>query len=56
MTKKKKDIPTPRTLVVKTRNYEPTKTELEEKQDMPSMTKDQIRDVFFRPFNIVEKD
>ncbi len=54
--KQKKDIPEPRTLVVKTRNYEPTKAELEEKQDMPSMTKYQMRDAFFRPFTIIEKD
>lgn len=52
---KKQEIPEPRPLKLKPRNYQPSKAELEEEIDMPGMTEDELREAFMRPFEITEE-
>ncbi len=47
--------PKPKNLVIKSSDYQPTRKELDEKQDMPGMSDKQVRDSFFRPFNFIKK-
>ena len=42
--------PTPLTL--KPSTYQPNKAELEEEQDMPGWSLEQVREAFFRPFRV----
>ena len=51
----KQEIPPAQDLSLKSRKYQPSKAELEEKQDMPSMSRDQLRKAFMRPVRVVEK-
>lgn len=56
MTKRQKaKIPPARNITVKPSDYQPSAKELKEEHDMPGFTDKQIRDVFFRPFNVTEK-
>lgn len=55
MTKPKRKIQKPKTLILKPRSHQPSKREQEEATDMPGMTEDQLRNTFMRPFRIVEK-
>lgn len=48
-------IPKPRTVTLKPTDYQPSKAELEEEIDMPSMSDDEIRRVFFQPVNFSRK-
>lgn len=53
---KKSPSPEPRTITLKSSQYQPKKAEKEVETDIPGMTDDQLRDIFFRPFKIKEED
>ncbi len=53
--KRKAKIPPARNITVKPPDYQPSAKELNEEHDMPGMSRKQIRDTFFRPFNVTEK-
>ncbi len=46
----------PKDLVIKPGDYQPTRKELDEKQDMPGMSDKQVRKSFFQLFNFVKKE
>ena len=57
MTKKRKaKIPPARKITVKPATYQPSRKELREEHDMPGMSAKRVRDTFFRPFDVTEKD
>ncbi len=53
---KKQQIPEPIELEIKSSQYQPKMSEKKEQHDMPGMSKDELRDVFFRPFKVREED
>ena len=57
MTKKRKaKIPPRRKITVKPADYQPSRAELKETHDMPGLSRKQVRETFFRPFDVTEKD
>ena len=46
----------PKDLEIKPSDYQPTRKELREEQDMPGMSDKQVRKSFFQLFNFVKKD
>lgn len=56
MRKSEKPVQKPKDLAVKPSDYQPSRKELREDQDMPGMSDKEVRDVFFRPFKFIDKD
>ena len=54
-TQKTKPAKKPVDLEIKASDYQPSRQELREEHDMPGMTDKQIKERFFRPFNLVKK-
>ena len=48
-------IPEQKTMVLPPKGYQPSKAEMEEEIDMPSMSDKQVRETFFRPFRFVKR-
>ena len=48
-------IPKARTVALPPKDYQPSKAEMEEETDMPSMSEKQLKDAFFRPFRFNRK-
>lgn len=48
-------IPNPRMVRLAPDHYQPRKAEREEETDMPSMSDDELRRTFFRPFRFVRE-
>ena len=48
-------IPEQKTMVLPPKDYQPSKAEMEEEIDMPSMSDKQVRETFFRPFNLIRE-
>ena len=46
-------IPAPCDLHLPSKDYQPSKAEMEEEFDMPGMSDDQVREAFFRPVKFV---
>ena len=53
-TKPKAKLPEPREIDLPSRDYQPSKAELEEEHDMPKAKMSTLRQAFFRPFSIRE--
>lgn len=51
----KTEIPKSIPITLKSSQYQPKKAEKEVETDMPGLTEDQLRDVFFKPFEIKEE-
>ena len=49
-------IPAPRDPHLPSKDYQPSKAEMEEEFDMPGMSDDQVREAFFRPVRFVRSD
>lgn len=50
--KPRQKIPSPIELDAMPSTYQPGKEELEERHDMPGLTKEQVQKLFFRPFKM----
>ena len=48
-------IPPPRPVVLKPKDYQPSKAELEEEFDMPGMSDEELRRTFFRPVRFIRE-
>ena len=48
-------IPEQKAMVLPPKDYQPSKAEMEEEIDMPSMSDKQVRETFFRPFNLIRE-
>lgn len=53
---KKQQIPQPTELKIKPSQYQPSKSEKQEKYDMPGMSEEELRETFMRPFEVREED
>ena len=50
--KKRRDLPHPRTITLPDQDYQPPKAEREKEHDMPGASLETVRRAFFRPFSI----
>ncbi len=53
---KKQRLQTPKEIELKSSQYQPSKAEKEVGVDMPGMSEEELRKVFFRPFKVREED
>ncbi len=51
--KKVNHVPEPRNLRMPPSDYQPSKADMEVESDMPTMSDDELRRAFFRPFRFV---
>lgn len=51
-TRKRRKLPTPRTVTLPDQTYQPPKAEREKEHDMPGASMKAVRRAFFRPFNV----
>ena len=49
------ELPVERSITMPSRDYQPTKAELEEEFDMPGASLDTVRSAFFRPVRVTTK-
>lgn len=52
--KVKRKVPERRAIGLPASEYQPSKAEMEKEYDMPKASKKDVREAFFRPFDIVE--
>ena len=53
---KRRPAEEPRTLPLPPPGYQPSRAELEEEFDMPGLTDEQVREMFFRPFRFERQE